>query len=77
MQDAPLSAAGEREAPKTEVFDLVEFDLAARSTTWKLADVRANKAGKKPGQGLNKRERERREVLPFDRLLRVNLFIDL
>ena len=60
-----------------EVFDLVEFDAEARVTTWKLADVRANKVGMKKGQGFNKKQRERREVLPFDRLLRVNLHIDL
>lgn len=64
-------------ATKQEVMELVEWDLEGKSTTWKLADVKENKKGMKKGQGLNKKQRERREVLSFDQLQQVKMYLDL
>lgn len=70
---APAAAATEAD----EVLDLLTYDAAAGVTTWKVADVRANRAGMKKGQVMSKKTRERRLSLPVADLLKVHLHIDV
>ena len=65
-------------AEVSEVLDLVSYDEAAGVATWRVADVRANRAASaKKGQPLPKKVRERRLALPLDAMRRVNLHIDV
>lgn len=70
---------GDGTAPATaaEVLELETYDVASGTTVWKLANVRANRAGLKKGQPLNKKLRERRINLRFEELLKVNLHMDI
>lgn len=42
-----------------------------------VADVRANKSGAKKGQGLSKKQRERRERVKFADVVAANLHLDI
>lgn len=60
---------------ETQVLSFVEHDAAAGMTRWKLADVRANRAGGK-GRGLNRKQRDAVYELPVPALRRVCLHLD-
>ncbi len=76
-QQAGTGADGASPPAAAEVLQLVSYDEAGASTVWKLADVRANRAGLKKGQPLNKKARERRLALRLDELRKVNLHMDV
>ena len=70
------SAEGGKE-PATELLSLLAYDEAKGVTSWKVADVRANREKLKKGQPLPKKVRERRLELPNSALLRLNLHMDV
>jgi hypothetical protein len=59
-----------------EVLALESFDLNSKTTVWKLADTRANRASGK-GRGLNRRQRDQRWHVPFSRLKLVRLYLEI
>merc|ERR1711976_39219 len=61
----------------TRVLRLLEYDDAAQSTKWGLADVAVNKKGKKKGQGLNRKERDMVFEIPVPSIRRVRLHLDM
>jgi ribosome maturation factor RimP len=60
-----------------EIFDLVAIDEAKGTTTWRTADVRANRTHLKKGQPLGKKVKDRRVELPLGSLHKVHLHIDV
>ncbi len=57
-----------------QVLVLDELDVASGSTTWHLADVRANATTK--GRGLSKRQREMKIVLPLASITLARVYVD-
>ena len=60
----------------TRVLQLAEHDEAGGVTRWRLADVRANRAGTK-GRGLSRKQRDQVFEVPLAALRRVNLHLDI
>eukprot|EP00192_Tetraselmis_astigmatica_P013695 CAMPEP_0117673162 /NCGR_PEP_ID=MMETSP0804-20121206/14319_1 /TAXON_ID=1074897 /ORGANISM="Tetraselmis astigmatica, Strain CCMP880" /LENGTH=324 /DNA_ID=CAMNT_0005481869 /DNA_START=72 /DNA_END=1046 /DNA_ORIENTATION=+ len=61
----------------TRVLKLLEFDELNGTTNWGLADVAANKQGKKKGQGLNRKERDMRFDVPVANIKSVRVHLDV
>jgi len=66
-------------AEQSELLELMSVDEGldgAATSTWRVADVKANRAHLKKGQPLNKKVKERRLVLHAAALVRANLHVD-
>lgn len=61
----------------TEILSLLAYDEATTTTSWKVADVKANREKLKKGQPLPKKVRERRLELPNSALRQLNLNMDV
>ncbi|KAH9545434.1 hypothetical protein CY35_12G048200 [Sphagnum magellanicum] len=62
---------------KDGILELESVDTETGSSVWKLATVRINCKLVGKGRGLNKKNREWRQHLPFDSIRLVRLYIDL
>ncbi len=62
---------------KDGILELESVDTERGSSVWKLATVRINCKLVGKGRGLNKKNREWRQHLPFDSIRLVRLYIDL
>lgn len=56
------------------VLNFLELDEVNSSTTWELADVKANQNVK--GRGLSKKQRMQRFDVPLESLERVRIYVD-
>lgn len=59
------------------MLSLREYAAEEGATTWGLADVAANKQGKKKGQGLNRKERDMEWRIPVAALKMVRVHLDI
>jgi hypothetical protein len=64
-------------ADVSEALELLSYDAEAGVTSWKVADVRLNRAGLKKGQPMSKKTKERRVTLKLADVRKVNLHIDI
>eukprot|EP00195_Chlamydomonas_chlamydogama_P009484 CAMPEP_0202893122 /NCGR_PEP_ID=MMETSP1392-20130828/2755_1 /ASSEMBLY_ACC=CAM_ASM_000868 /TAXON_ID=225041 /ORGANISM="Chlamydomonas chlamydogama, Strain SAG 11-48b" /LENGTH=336 /DNA_ID=CAMNT_0049577329 /DNA_START=27 /DNA_END=1038 /DNA_ORIENTATION=- len=66
--------SNEQGGATTQVLELVEYDVEGGSTTWRLADVRANAPTK--GRGLSKKQKGQVVSLAVSQLQRVRIHVD-
>lgn len=58
----------------TLILKFLDLDMAEGTTSWELADVKANQAVK--GRSLSKKQRAQRYTIPVAELERVRIYVD-
>jgi hypothetical protein len=65
------------EVLKDSIFALESFEIESDKSTWKLANVRANREQAGKGRALTRKQKELRAELPLSSLRLVHLHMDI